>query len=150
MTSSPRLRVSVCLPDGDERILLVEHRKGPQRHWLLPGGGVEAGETLVAAAIREVQEETGIDVAIGRLVLICEAIESGGRHLIDMVFTATVVGGDLRPGHDGVLDDAAWWSRSELTTLSLHPPIADQLLECWEEAFEGPVRFLGNVWRPED
>jgi 8-oxo-dGTP diphosphatase len=149
VTSSPRLRVSVCLPDGD-RILLVEHRKGEHRHWLLPGGGVEVGETLIAAAVREVREETGIEVAVGRLVLICEAIEIGGRHLIDMVFAAALVGGDLRAGNDGVLDDAAWRARSELTAVSLHPPIADQLLECWAEGFDGPVRFLGNVWRPED
>ena len=47
-----RVRVAVCLRDGD-RILLAEHVKHGRRHWLLPGGGVEAGETMVGAAARE-------------------------------------------------------------------------------------------------
>ncbi len=137
----------MCLCDGD-RLLLAEHVKDGRRHWLLPGGGVEVGETLVEAAARESLEETGLAVEVGRLVLVCEAIEAGGRHLLNMVFAASAPPAKVRVGRDGVLDDVAWHGRDELTSLELHPPIGAEILACWDEGFAGPVRVLGNVWRP--
>jgi ADP-ribose pyrophosphatase YjhB (NUDIX family) len=144
-----RVRVAVCLCDG-ERILLAEHVKRGRRHWLLPGGGVEVGETLLEAATREMREETGLVVDVGRLVIVCEAIEPGGRHLLNMIFAAGAWKGDLVAGPDGVLVDVAWRHRDELTRLVMHPPIAAEVLACWDEGFDGPVRVLGNVWRRAD
>lgn len=137
----------MCLTDG-EHILLAEHVKHGHRHWLLPGGGVEAGETLVEAATRELLEETGLAVAVGRLVLVCEAIEPGARHLLNMVFAGTAPPGEVHVGRDGVLTDVAWHHRDDLEKLELHPPIGADILACWDEGFRGDIRVLGNVWRP--
>ena len=143
-----RVRVGVCLVDG-ERILLAEHVKRGHRHWLLPGGGVEPGESLAETATREMREETGYSIEPGRLLIVCEAIEPGRRHLINMVFSATRLHGTLTVGRDGTLEDVAWRHRDELARLDMHPPINAAVLGCWDEGFAGPVRVLGNVWQPE-
>src|SRR5919202_5726939 len=58
--AEPRIRVSALLRWRD-RILLCRHEKPGKEYWLLPGGGVEAGESLIEALHRELHEEVGID-----------------------------------------------------------------------------------------
>jgi ADP-ribose pyrophosphatase YjhB (NUDIX family) len=149
----PRVRVAVCLTAA-ARLLVVTHRKSGGRHWLLPGGGVEAGETLHEAARREMLEETGLGVTVGRLVILCEAIEPGGRHLLNLVFAANLDGtapGSEPPAthpRDPAILEARWASRDEVLALDLHPPIGPPLVEAWDAAFGGDVAYLGNVWTP--
>src|SRR5207302_10982236 len=94
-----RIRAACVAVDGEGRVLLVQHRKHGQEYWLLPGGGVEAGETLAQAARRELLEETGLEGDVGRPVVSCEAIDGhDGRHIVHVAFVATVRSGTLRPG----------------------------------------------------
>ena len=144
-----RIRVAVCVLDGD-RILLAEHEKDGTHRWLLPGGGVEMGETLAGAARRELREETGLDVEVGRLLIVAESIEplhARSRHIVNLVFAGRVLGGELSPGRDGRLVDAGWHPVGSLGDLPMHPPIASTVAECCAEGLTGEVRVLGNVWR---
>ena len=56
----PRIRVSAVLR-REGRILLIRQEKPGKEYWMLPGGGVDAGETLLQALKRELAEECGID-----------------------------------------------------------------------------------------
>jgi 8-oxo-dGTP diphosphatase len=144
-----RIRVGVLIwRDGE--VLLVRHEKGGRSYWLVPGGGVDTGETMVAAAARELVEETGYTVEIGRLLLVCEAIDPapGGRHILNTVYAGTVRGGTLVVGEDDKsLRDAQWQPLEALTELAMYPPIGAELLACCQENGAGPVRVLGNVWQ---
>jgi ADP-ribose pyrophosphatase YjhB (NUDIX family) len=142
-----RIRVAACLTDED-RILVVTHEKRGRRYQLLPGGGVVEGETLEAAVRREVAEETGLDVQVGALILVCESIDPiGERHILNLVFRGTVEGGELKAGLDGTLCDAGWIKREALSSVDFYPDIAVELLKAWGQGFTGPVPSLGNVWK---
>jgi ADP-ribose pyrophosphatase YjhB (NUDIX family) len=143
-----RIRVACAAVDGQGRVLLVQHRKDGREYWLLPGGGVEPGETMLEAARRELFEETGLEGEVGRLVLVCESIDAhSGRHIVHVSFAARVEPGALRPGYDGRLVHADWLPVEQLAVLPLFPAIGAELLACHAEGFAGPVRYLGNVWR---
>ena len=75
MGAEPRIRVSALLRWND-RVLLCRHEKPGKEYWLLPGGGVNTGESLVDALHRELWEELGIgeEVAVEGPVAIVDSI----------------------------------------------------------------------------
>ena len=83
----------------DDRIVLIE-RRNPPAGWALPGGFVDYGESLEAAAIREAREETGLELDKLRQFRAYSAPDRDPRqHNISMVFTA-VGSGQLKAGDD--------------------------------------------------
>jgi 8-oxo-dGTP diphosphatase len=109
--------------DDDGRLLLVRRGRPPaQGRWSLPGGRIEPGETAAEAAAREVQEETGLEVEIGP-VLITALIWDGEFRVQD--FSARVLGGDLRAGDDAA--EARWVDLAELASLPLSPGLLEEL-----------------------
>lgn len=73
--------------NSKNEILLI---KGPQRGWEMPGGQVEEGESLTAAAIRETKEESGIDVEILKFCGIFQNVE---KSICNTLFLAKPIGG---------------------------------------------------------
>ncbi|MFG3257325.1 NUDIX domain-containing protein [Streptomyces sp. NPDC048172] len=82
--TAPVVRVSAraVVVDQEGRVLLVRHRDGDREFHVLPGGRVEPGQTAAEAARREVEEETGLRVAIGELLWVREYLPD--RHPADL------------------------------------------------------------------
>lgn len=123
----------VLATDPDGRILVVRTTYlGPG--WMLPGGRVERDETPQAAAARETREETGLNVAVERLLL----VDAHRARDTSFVFRARAVGGELEP-QLGEIAEAGWLTRDEIAESShrLH-----RLLEMIEGS-GGSVVYLG-------
>ncbi len=89
-----RVRVTgVLIEDG--RILIVKQRVSAEREWSLPGGKVETGESLERAMVREMEEETGLQVRIAKLLYICDKPEADPP-LVHVTFLLERVDGDIR------------------------------------------------------
>jgi ADP-ribose pyrophosphatase YjhB (NUDIX family) len=77
----------------DDRVLLLNQDTDTGRSWSLPGGKVEEGETLAAALVREMREETGLDVEPGRLLYVCDHLPGDGTHVVHLTFEVRRTGG---------------------------------------------------------
>ncbi len=142
----PTTRVSVIVIQ-DERILLVKHRKGNRQYWVLPGGRLEYGETFFECAVREIKEETGLDVEVERFVFLSEAIAPDRlHHIVNIYLKAKVVGGIMKLGNEPVLAGVDFIALSELERIVLFPPIGKVILESLPSGFQNGIEYLGNLW----
>jgi 8-oxo-dGTP diphosphatase len=122
--SRPVLGVSVCIVK-EGRALLTQRARPPfMDRWSLPGGHVEAGERLEAAARREVAEETGLKCEIGELFHWVEVIGQE-KHYVIAVFFARWTGGEPHPADDAKA--ARWVTADEARQLETTPEL-DQIL----------------------
>ncbi len=105
---------AVIIDDG--KILLVKRANEPNRgFWSVPGGVVRLGETLHSALIREVKEETGLDIEVKDIACVSEEIFRNGDikfHYIIIDFFAEVKSGELKAGSDAM--DAKWFTFDEV------------------------------------
>jgi ADP-ribose pyrophosphatase YjhB (NUDIX family) len=107
----PGFGVVVAVLAGDQVVLQLREDAGL---WNLPGGVVEPGESLAEAAVREVREETGLEVRLTRLVGVYSRPRwrQGGNHQI--LFAAAPVGGDLRRFETAETLDARFFAATAL------------------------------------
>ena len=142
----PNFRVSVIIVNEREEILLVQHKKANRFYWVLPGGRIEYGEDFAACAVRELKEETNLDVKFGKVVFLSEAIAPDrSRHIINIYATSEVIGGELCVGDEPMLADVAYKPIMELDKITLYPPVAHEIIGAYKEGFK-TLKYLGNLW----
>lgn len=116
--------VTAVVTDEDGRILLVH--KTDNDLWALPGGGMDLGESIVDAAVRETKEETGIDVEVTGLV----GVYTNPRHVLayddgevrqqfSLCFTTRLLGGTLRTSSE--TKEVEFVAVEDLETKNIHP-----------------------------
>ncbi|MBX9695482.1 MAG: NUDIX hydrolase [Cyanobacteria bacterium] len=144
----PTTRVSVIVLTRDEKkILLVKHKKRNRKYWVLPGGRLEHGETFDECAVREVKEETGLDIKVEKILYLSEAISPDkNHHIVNIFIKARSIGGKLQLGDEPVLSDVDFLPLTELLQLNLFPPVQGELLRSIEERFPKGIQYLGNIW----
>lgn len=121
----PMVGVGAVIIDAG-RVLLVRRAAEPLKgEWSIPGGVVELGETLRAAAAREALEETGLGVHVGEVLDIFDRIlpDAAGRmqyHYVLVDFLCRRVSGDLHASSDAT--EAVWAAEDDLDRYFLSPP----------------------------
>ena len=142
--------VRVIVLDDKGRMLLVKQRHEDNDIWMVPGGGIEDGENAADAAVREVKEETGLDIEIGTLIRHVEEVSQRGQRFVNF-FLGKVSGGELALGEDPEFDEAhqvlrevRFMTREEM---KLIPKLYPEFLrdEFWS-VFENE-KFGYNVFR---
>ncbi|MBL3666373.1 NUDIX domain-containing protein [Streptomyces sp. M2CJ-2] len=102
--------VTGVVRDDQGHVLLLRHRMWPpERQWGLPTGYAVAGEEFSETVVREVREETGLEVKAGRLV----RLQSGYRLRVEVAYEAYIVGGDMKIDSFEILE-AKWFSVDSL------------------------------------
>jgi ADP-ribose pyrophosphatase YjhB (NUDIX family) len=152
MAVEPRIRVSAALRWGD-RLLLCRHEKPGKEYWLLPGGGVKSGESLVDALRRELLEEVGLDedMPFEGPIAIADSIDPvrsfAARHVVHIIFSGDLTGRSLEAvtSQDAAVRGHRLFDPNELDGVVLHPPI-QRFLARWRPG--DPVVYLGALWVP--
>jgi ADP-ribose pyrophosphatase YjhB (NUDIX family) len=146
----PRIRVSAILR-WQGRVLLCRQEKPGKEYWLLPGGGVEEGETLTEALRRELREELGIEAStqFEGPVAIADSISPRGnierKHVVHVIFSTDLSHRSLQDveTRDVAVRGARLFSADELEDIVLHPPIK-RFLTHWQPG--DPAVYLGALW----
>ena len=149
MSNRPAVRIAVrALILLQDRLLLVNAYPGGQSDlWCAPGGGVEPGTSLPENLIREVFEETGLTVAVGRPALINEFHDpASGFHQVEVFFRCTITSGAITPDWrdpEGIVTQRQFFGRDDLTqTLICFKPDSLPAAAWGQSLAYDPLEFI--------
>jgi 8-oxo-dGTP diphosphatase len=125
----PRIGSALLVQDERSRILLGQRNKDPQRgSWVIPGGKIHAFESIAGAAVRELQEETGLSVEVGPQFKVYEIVNPPNEHRIVIYSWARVTGGAPKASDD--LSDVRFFTAEELGNIPLTPLVRTVLKDA--------------------
>lgn len=145
--NNPRIRVAGVFIEN-KKILLIEHKKKDKKYWLIPGGGVEWGESTAEALIREYKEETNLDIVIEKFLFLSETIAPNKeKHVINLYFMVKRnenFKSEIKLGNEENLSDLKFLSEEEIENIKLYPNIKDKIIKLLNEEDINP--YLGLLW----
>lgn len=130
-----------------ERALLIRRGKEPLLgRWVIPGGTVELGETLEAALVREMIEETGLSVAPTEVLTVFDRIQREGEavsyHYVIVDYLCRRLSGEARAGSDAL--EVAWASADELSGFDLPDKALAVVRQAFRRVGEGALALAGR------
>ena len=129
----PKVAAGVVV-ESDGRILLVRRNHDPMYgRWSFPSGYVDAGEVVEQAAVREVLEETGVEVRIERLLGV---YSSAGDPIVFVAYAGVVTGGEPRAGEEAI--EIGLFHPHDLPQLAF--PHDAAILKAWRQGRDTPVQ----------
>lgn len=112
-----RIGIAAIVKNFNGEILMIKRKKAPAKDlWGFPGGEIEFGETIEEATKREVKEETGFNVEVGKMLTVGEAIErENDIHRVVIVSEAEIKSGNPKPSDDAA--DIMWFSIEKINQI---------------------------------
>lgn len=139
-----KIRPAVAIIEN-EKILTMHYQYGGQDVYNLPGGNLEFGESLTLALTRELEEELGIKVEIGELMMVGEVhFSDHQKQTIHFIFEGKIIDGTpmLNPEHTSALA-IRWLNIKELSSINLYPNISKNLKEYLSGNL--PDKYIGKL-----
>ena len=136
------IRITGILIENNE-ILLVQQKLSDKRNWSLPGGRLERGETLSQGLIREMKEETGLDVEIVRMLYLCDVAASSNT-ILHITFLIKRIGGEIElPSNEfdeNPIHDVKFVPISELVQYGF----SEKFIQVIRDEFSNAGNYVGD------
>ncbi len=107
----PRVGVGVIILNKDGHILVGKRKGSFAEKWSIPGGGLEMGETFENTAIREIKEETNLDISEPKVIAVTNNLgtyKEEGKHYISIVLLAATYSGELKNMEPEKCEELIW------------------------------------------
>lgn len=142
----PRVRVAGVVVK-DESVLFIKQEKNGKEYWLLPGGGLDYGETFYNCLKREFQEELNIEIEPKEMLFLSEGIAPDlSRHIVSVYFKAEWISGDIKLGEEMILKEAKFINISEMEKYTIYPNIKKEIIEYVRDRSSHTIKYISNIW----